>query len=64
MLVQGIEYDLDWKKFRPPQSVFIPCLDIAGARKELLAVTQRLRRKVVTKEVIENDVRGLRVWAK
>ena len=62
MLVEGVKYEINWRKFRPGTSIFIPCLDPAGARAHILAVTKRLRLKVLTKVVIQEGIRGLRVW--
>lgn len=62
MLVEGVNYDIQWKKFRPGMSIFIPCLDPKRARTQLIAVTRRLKIKILTKVVIEEGIRGLRVW--
>lgn len=62
MLVEGVNYDIQWKKFRPGMSIFIPCLNPKAARAQLMVVTKRLKIKILTKVVIENGIRGLRVW--
>jgi hypothetical protein len=62
MLVEGVSYGIKWKKFRKGYSIFIPCLNGANARLELLGTTKRLKIKVLTKVVIENGIRGLRIW--
>jgi hypothetical protein len=62
MLVEGVKYEINWRKFRPGTSIFIPCLHPSRARTQVLAVTKRLRIKVLTKVVIEDGIRGLRVW--
>jgi hypothetical protein len=43
-------------------SFFIPCLDPPSAKKVILRVTKRLKIKIITKLVIEEGVKGLRVW--
>jgi len=43
-------------------SIFIPCIDTSTARKDILRVTKRLKIEVITKLVIEEGVRGLRIW--
>lgn len=62
MLVDRVSYDVKWKKFRRGYSIFIPCLDCANAKLELLGTTNRLKIKVLTKVVIEGGIRGLRIW--
>jgi hypothetical protein len=62
MKVHGISFEIDWAKFKPGRTFFIPCLDVASARKEVEKVTKRLGYVVQTKGVIENGVKGLRVW--
>jgi hypothetical protein len=62
MLVDRVSYDVKWKKFRRGYSIFIPCLNCANAKLELLGTTNRLKIKVLTKVVIENGIRGLRIW--
>jgi hypothetical protein len=41
---------------------FIPCLDTVQAKRSILGVTKRLKYKVLFKVVIEDGIRGLRVW--
>lgn len=62
MLVEGVSYDVNWKKFRRGTSIFIPCLDVKKAKAEVLQVTKRLRMKTLTKVQIEEGIRGLRIW--
>jgi hypothetical protein len=62
MLVQGLSFEVDWARFKPGRTFFIPCLDIEGAKKEIEPVCKRLRYKIEMRGVIENGVKGLRVW--
>lgn len=62
MRIEGVDYIIDWREFKKGTSVFFPCLDYARARAELMAVVNRLKAKVVIATVIEDGVRGLRVW--
>jgi hypothetical protein len=62
MLVEKVSYQVNWKKFKKGGSFFIPCLDPPEAKKEIALTMQRLRYLIVTKVVIEEGVRGLRVW--
>jgi hypothetical protein len=62
MQVEKVSYDINWKAFKRGTSFFIPCLDPPRARKEILATTKRLKIKVITKVVIVEGIKGLRVW--
>lgn len=62
MQVEKVSYNVNWKGFRRGTSFFIPCLDPRRARREIIVVTKRLKYKVVTKAVIEDGIKGLRVW--
>jgi hypothetical protein len=62
MLVEKVSYRINWKKFKKGHSFFIPCLDPHNAKKVIMQTTQRLRYNIVTKVVIEEGIRGLRVW--
>jgi len=62
MRIQGIKFEIDWTKFKPGRTFFLPCLDINAAKTEVKTVCNRLKYKVETRGVIENGIRGLRVW--
>lgn len=62
MLVEKVSYRVNWKKFKKGYSFFVPCLDPTAAKKEILRTTQRLRYNILTKVVIEEGIRGLRIW--
>jgi hypothetical protein len=62
MLIEGVTYEINWRGFKKGTSVFFPCLDPDCAKAQLMVVTERLRVKVLTKVVIEENIRGLRVW--
>jgi hypothetical protein len=62
MLVEKVNYQIDWTKFKAGWSFFIPCLHPPSARQVILKETKRLKIKVVTKVVIEGGVQGIRVW--
>ena len=62
MRIEGVTYQINWKTFRRNTSFFLPCLDAKAATDTVLKVTKRLRYSVVTKEVIEDGVKGIRVW--
>jgi hypothetical protein len=62
MLVEKISYNVNWKNFKVGYSIFIPCLDPDIAKKDILRVTKRLKMEVLFKVVIEEGVKGLRIW--
>jgi len=62
MLVEKISYNVNWRNFKVGYSIFIPCLDPDAAKKDILRVTKRLKMEVVFKTVINEGVKGLRIW--
>jgi hypothetical protein len=62
MKIEGVSYDINWKAFKRGTSIFIPCLDPPRAKEKVRAILRRLRIKVVMKLVIEENIRGLRIW--
>jgi hypothetical protein len=62
MLVEKISYNVNWRNFKVGYSIFIPCLDPDTAKKDILRVTKRLKIEVVFKTVINEGVKGLRIW--
>lgn len=62
MKIETITYRINWAKFRRGHSFFVPCIDEKAARKTILAISNRLKMSVVTKVIIEEGVKGLRVW--
>jgi hypothetical protein len=62
MKVHGLSFEIDWSKFKPGRTFFIPCLDLETAKEEIRAVVKRLKYSVEMRGVIENGVKGLRVW--
>lgn len=62
MKIETVSYQINWKKFRKGYSFFVPCINERAGRQALAKVMRRLRMEVVTKVVIEDGVKGLRVW--
>ena len=62
MRIHGVSFQIDWAKFKPGRTFFIPCLDVEAAKKEVLRTTKRLRYNIEMRGVIEGGVKGLRVW--
>jgi hypothetical protein len=62
MKIHGLSFEVDWSKFKPGRTFFIPCLDTEAAKYEVGRVLKRLRYSVEMKAVVEKGVKGLRVW--
>jgi hypothetical protein len=62
MLIDGVSYEINWRGFKLGASFFVPCIHKDTAKEEIKTVTRRLGYKVVMKLVIEEGIRGLRVW--
>jgi len=62
MRVEGVTYQLLWDKFSIGSSFFIPCLDDNTAKQYVKTKMDRLGYAVIIKTVIEDEVKGLRVW--
>ena len=62
MIIETVSYKINWRNFKKGYSFFVPCIDVAKAREEISRVTKRLKMEVVTKVVVEEGVKGLRVW--
>lgn len=62
MRLQSKLIEIDWTKFHPYSSFFIPCLDVKDMKQQVKAECKRMKFKVLIKVVTENRIRGIRVW--
>jgi hypothetical protein len=62
MKIETVSYQIEWKKFRKGYSFFVPCIDEKAAREELNRVAKRLKMDIVTKVILLDGIKGLRVW--
>jgi hypothetical protein len=62
MKIETVSYQIEWKKFRKGYSFFVPCIDEKAAREELNRVAKRLKMDIVTKVMLLDGIKGLRVW--
>jgi hypothetical protein len=62
MQVNGVSYNIEWRKFHVGWSFFLPCLRIEEGKQEVRVVMKRLKFRIAIKPVIEDGVKGLRVW--
>ena len=64
MRINDLDYQINWRRFKRGTSFFVPCLKLEESKIMVLAVTKRLGFKVAIKVVIEDGIKGLRVWRK
>lgn len=62
MLSNGTDYEIDWPKFQPGSSIFIPAIDTDDAVEAMTRESKRLEFEFVYKVVVEKGVKGIRVW--
>jgi len=62
MEVEQITYVIDWDRFIPGSSFFIPCLDPKKATKIVMAATTEKGFKVYIRKELHEGISGLRVW--
>ena len=62
LTVEKVQYLINWKGCEKGASFFIPCLNPVKSKKIILKETRKRKYTVTTKVVIEDDVRGIRVW--
>lgn len=62
MLIEGVEYRLNWAEFTVGSSFFIPCVNAETAEQALRKKMERLGYEVISKIVIEEGIRGVRIW--
>jgi hypothetical protein len=60
--VEGVNYHIDWYKFRYGASIFIPCLNTAATKRQMKRMFRRMGVKTLLKVTIEDGIQGLRIW--
>lgn len=60
--VEGVNYQIDWHKFRYGASFFIPCLNTNGTKRQLRRMFRRMGVKALLKVQIEDGIQGVRIW--
>jgi hypothetical protein len=54
---------IEWQKFKPGTSFFVPCIDRTKAQRVILKEIERLKAgPVICKHVVERGIYGLRIW--
>lgn len=62
MKIEKVAYRINWAKFKKGTSIFVPCINEKEAKEQVARVMKRLRMDYVTKVVIEDGIKGLRIW--
>lgn len=62
MRINDLDYRIAWRRFKRGTSFFVPCLRLDEGKETVLKVTKRLGYRVAIKIVIEDGIKGLRVW--
>ena len=62
MITNGLEYQIRWEDFTPGASFFIPAIDTKAAVAAMKKEATRLEFEFIHKVVIEDGIRGIRVW--
>ena len=60
--IETVKYRINWAKFKPGYSFFVPCVNPVNARKKLERFAKLHGMEFVTKLVLVDGVQGLRVW--
>lgn len=64
MKIDGLTYELNWQEFTVGSSFFIPCVGVTKGKEIIQNKMDRLGYTVIIKVVVEDNIRGLRVWRK
>lgn len=62
MLTNGVDYQIAWQEFLPGTSIFIPAIDTKAAIAAVKRESERLEFDYIHKIVVEEGVKGIRVW--
>jgi|TARA_R110000822_G_scaffold67810_2_gene165018 hypothetical protein len=62
VLTNGTDYQILWSEFKPGSSIFLPAIDTDAAVAAITKESERLEFEFVHKVVIEDNVKGIRVW--
>lgn len=62
MQIHTIKFNVEWDKFKPYSSFFIPVLNWRYAKKIIKDECKKRGFLVVVRLSIENGIRGVRVW--
>lgn len=58
----GVRIVIDWSKFIPGASVFVPCVNTAKAIEDIVKATGVTKQEMTKRVRIEDGKYGVRVW--
>lgn len=58
----GIRIVVDWFRFQPGSSIFVPCLALDACIEQVDKIAARKQWKIQRRIWVENNILGLRVW--
>ena len=61
-MTNGTDYQIDWPDFQPGSSIFIPAVDTQSAIEAIKREAKRLEFQFIHKIVVEDGIKGIRVW--
>ena len=62
LTILNLQLLIQWEKFKPGTSCFVPCIDRRLTQRFVETEATRLGIKVLCKQVVEKGKYGLRVW--
>ena len=62
MFTNGVDYQILWSEFKPGSSIFLPAVDTKAAIAAITKESERLEFQFVHKIVVEDGIKGIRVW--
>jgi hypothetical protein len=64
MIILGLPLLIEWHKFQPGTSFFVPCLNRREVQRFITQESARHGLDVISKQVVEKGVYGVRAWRK
>lgn len=58
----GVRIVVDWDKFKPGASVFIPCINTTKAAEHLMLAAKVSKQDIEERVRVENGKYGVRIW--
>lgn len=58
----GVRFVIDWDRFRVADSVFIPCVNVKKAHKQVAGIFDRRGWKLRIHVCTEHNILGVRIW--
>jgi len=60
--LQGVTYDIDWGRWEPGASIFVPCIDAPSLREKVYREAGHRGIRLVSRVAVENQHFGVRFW--